>query len=306
MLAPALFLLLAAGEAKVSVEAPAYHVAGAPFRVQLSLEAPADGARLEGWQLTPAGFTVDGKALAEPGKLDALQLAGGEKKTIELDLGPSLTAAADFQLGWGDLATRTVRVLAAAPKDLKFLDEAALSAEALAQYWVLLRTNRGDVLVEFWPDVAPGHVRNFLDLSATGFYDDTTFHRVIPGFMIQGGDPNGDGSGGGPRRLKAEFSDRKHVRGVLSAARQGTPNTPGPKDPLKDTASSQFFLMHKNSTHLDGNYSAFGKVVAGMAVVDRIVQSPRSPQDRPHAPQVILKALVVQMPADPASFHESQ
>jgi peptidyl-prolyl cis-trans isomerase B (cyclophilin B) len=172
------------------------------------------------------------------------------------------------------------------------MDEKAMPAAELSKYWVLLGTSRGDILVEFWPDVAPGHVRNFLDLSYTGFYNGLTFHRVIPGFMIQGGDPDGNGTGGGPRRLKAEFNQKKHVRGVLSMARSNDPNS----------ASSQFFVMHQDSEHLDGQYSAFGIVVSGMDAVDKIVNAPRGAGDRPNVPQVINTAVVVKAPADPASF----
>ena len=290
----AALLLTLAGEPKVTVEAPNYLVAGAPFKVRIALEAPADGAKLEGWQLTPAAFTLDGKALAEHGSEAALELKAGERKTVEVDLGSKLTAKADFQLAWGSLPARKVRVLEAAPKDLKFTDEAALPTAELTKYWVLLRTNRGDILTEFWPDVAPNHVRNFLDLSETGFYDGLTFHRVIPGFMIQGGDPSGNGTGNGPRRLKAEFNDKKHVRGVLSMARSGDPNS----------GSSQFFIMHAANSGLDHQYSAFGKVVSGMDAVDRIVNTPRSPQDKPNTPQVIEKAIVVKAPADAATWHE--
>ncbi len=299
MIAAAFLLALAGellvGEARVTVEVPSYHVAGSPFKVRIALEAPADGAKLEGWQLTPAGFMLDGKPLAEHGSEAALELKAGEKKALEVDLGASLPKA-DFELGWGALPAKKVRVLEAAPKDVKFMDEAAMPVAELAKYWVLLRTNRGDVLAEFWPDVAPNHVRNFLDLSASGFYDGVTFHRVIPGFMIQGGDPDGTGTGGGPRHLKAEFNDKKHVRGVLSMARSQSP----------DSASSQFFIMHAAYPSLDHQYSGFGKVVAGMDAVDRIVNTPRGQQDKPNTPQVILDAIVVKAPADPAPYHESK
>ena len=204
----------------------------------------------------------------------------------------------------GTQPAHKVRVLEAAPKGLKFMDEAALPAAELTQYWVLLRTNCGDILAEFWPDVAPNHVRNFLDLSSTGFYDGLTFHRVIPGFMIQGGDPDGTGDGNGPRKLQAEFSDRKHTPGVLSMARHGTSGKKGPEDPLKDTASCQFFIMHKDYPSLDGSYSAFGKVVLGMAAVDAIVNAPKGPNDRPKDPQVMERVLVVKAPADAAAWRE--
>ena len=259
----AALLLTLVGDAKVTVEAPSYHVVGQPFSVKLVLEAPADGAKLEGWQLHQNAFTVDGKPLGEKASLDPLNLKAGEKKTLDLDLGKMLKATSDFELGWGTLPAKKVRVLEEAPKDLKFPDEASVPTADLSKYWVLLSTNRGQILVEFWPDVAPQHVRNFLDLSYTGFYDGLTFHRVIPGFMIQGGDPDGTGSGSGPRRLKAEFSQKEHVRGVLSMARSNDPNS----------ASSQFFIMHQNSPHLNGQYSAFGKVLSGMEAVKAIANS---------------------------------
>jgi peptidyl-prolyl cis-trans isomerase B (cyclophilin B) len=292
----AALLLALAGDAKVTVEAPSYHVSGQPFKVRLALEAAADGSKLEGWQVTPAGFTVDGKALAEHGNQSALELKAGEKKTIEVDLTSLLKSTADFELVWGALPAKKVRVLEPAPKDFKFMDEKAVPAADLAKYWVLLATNRGDILVEFWPDVAPNHVRNFLDLAYSGFYNGITFHRVIPGFMIQGGDPDGTGSGGGPRKLKAEFSNKKHVRGVLSAARLGHD---------VNSATSQFFIMHQDSPHLDGQYSAFGMVVTGMDAVDKIVNTPRGQNDRPKEPQVIQRAVVVKAPADPAASKAS-
>jgi peptidyl-prolyl cis-trans isomerase B (cyclophilin B) len=304
MIAAALLFALAGevtGEATVTVEIPSYFVAGRSFPVRLELEAPADGANLEGWQITPAAFLVNGKALAEHGNQSALVLKPGEKKTIEVDLAKALKTTNDFELAWGAQPAKSVCALEAAPKTLKFLDEVALPAAELAKYWALLRTNRGDILVELWPDVAPNHVRNFLDLCATGFYDGVTFHRVIPGFMIQGGDPDGSGSGSGPRRLKAEFNDRKHLRGVLSAARQGTPDVPGPQDPLKDTASCQFFIMHADSPALDGNYSGFGQVITGMDAVDRIVGTPTS-GSRPQVPQVIERALVIVAPVDAGAW----
>jgi len=301
MIQLAALLLAFAGDAKVSVELPSYHVAGQAFPVRIQVAAPADGATVEGWRLTPAGFTLDGKALGEKGAAAALTLGGGEKKTVDLDLGPLLAGSADFELAWGDLPAKKVRLLAAAPKELKFMDEASVATTDLTQYWVLLRTNRGDILVEFWPDVAPNHVRNFLDLSATGFYEGIIFHRVMPGFMIQGGDPDGTGTGGGPRKLKAEFNDKKHVRGVLSMARSQSP----------DSASSQFFIMHAVAASLDGKYSAFGKVVAGMAAVDKIANAPGTPiqgagGNRPHDPQVILKAFVVKAPADATGWREEK
>jgi peptidyl-prolyl cis-trans isomerase B (cyclophilin B) len=165
----------------------------------------------------------------------------------------------------------------------KGLDFTKMPLADLSKYRVVIETNRGAMEAEMWPDVAPNHVRNFLDLAYTGFYDGKIFHRVIPGFMIQGGDPTGTGTGNGPRRLKAEFNDRKHEAGVLSMARSSDPNS----------ASCQFFVMHARSPHLDGQYSAFGKVTKGLEVVDLIAKSKTRPGDKPVEPQTIVKMTVV-------------
>jgi cyclophilin family peptidyl-prolyl cis-trans isomerase len=142
----------------------------------------------------------------------------------------------------------------------------------------VFNTNHGVIKVGFFPDKAPKHVEAFKKLVKDGFYDGTKFHRVIPGFMIQGGDPNSKlpdrsrhGTGGPGYSLPAEFNDVKHERGVLSAARSSDPNSAG----------SQFFLMVANSPHLDRQYSAFGKVLEGMDVVDKIVALPRDGRDNP-------------------------
>lgn len=136
----------------------------------------------------------------------------------------------------------------------------------------VLETSEGQIVLAFFPDKAPNHVKNFKELAGKGFYDGTRFHRVIPGFMIQGGDPNSRdleasdrwGTGDPGYKIDAEFNDTKHTRGVLSMARSSNPNSAG----------SQFFIMHKDSPHLDGQYSAFGIVVKGMDVVDKIVAKP--------------------------------
>jgi peptidyl-prolyl cis-trans isomerase B (cyclophilin B) len=162
-----------------------------------------------------------------------------------------------------------------------------MDAAQLANWRVVMTTTAGEMEMEFWPETAPNHVRNFLDLCQAGFYDGVIFHRVIPGFMIQGGDPTGTGTGGGPRRLKAEFSQRPHKKGVLSMARSSDPNS----------ASCQFFVMHDASPHLDGQYSAFGVVVRGLEVVDAIAKTRTGPGDRPVAKQEIKSAKVVPAPA---------
>jgi peptidyl-prolyl cis-trans isomerase B (cyclophilin B) len=136
---------------------------------------------------------------------------------------------------------------------------------------------------ELYEDIAPKTVENFVELAEKGFYDGTIFHRVIPGFMIQGGDPEGTGMGGPGYTIKGEFTangfknDLKHTRGVLSMARAMDP----------DSAGSQFFIMTSDAPHLDGQYAAFGKVTEGMDEADKIVNQPRNMFDKPDVDQVI-------------------
>jgi peptidyl-prolyl cis-trans isomerase B (cyclophilin B) len=145
----------------------------------------------------------------------------------------------------------------------------------------VIKTRHGDIVLELLEAIAPNHARNFADLARQGFYDDTLFHRVIPGFMIQGGDPNSKqadrrlhGTGGSGKTLKAEFSKQPHARGIVSAARSANP----------DSASSQFFIVVDDSPHLDGQYTAFGKVVAGLEVADAIVAEAADHRDNPVNP----------------------
>jgi cyclophilin family peptidyl-prolyl cis-trans isomerase len=274
------------GAPSVRWKAPTSYVEGLPFEVELELTAPPGGASIDSWMLTPSAFTADGKPLGDrkKGKLD---LPGGFTVSGRVDLGAVLKGDGDFTLGYaGDEATVSVLALRSAPADLAFMDA---PLEDLSKYRVLLKTNRGDIVVKVWPEVAPQHARNFLDLAATGFYDGTTFHRVIPGFMIQGGDPTGSGSGNGPRTLPLEPSERPHVRGVLSMARAQDPNS----------ASCQFFIMHGAARHLDGQYSAFGEVTSGMDVVDAIATTPTrrgGENSRPVETQRIDKAVVILAP----------
>lgn len=142
---------------------------------------------------------------------------------------------------------------------------------------IVIDTNMGEIKAELYPDVAPVTVKNFIDLIKKGFYNGLTFHRVIEGFMIQGGCPRGNGTGGPGYCIKGEFrangvkNDLKHERGVLSMARAMDP----------DSAGSQFFIMHETSPHLDGQYAAFGKVTDGMDVVDKIATVRTDFNDRP-------------------------
>ncbi len=145
--------------------------------------------------------------------------------------------------------------------------------------------NGGIIKAELYPETAPNTVNNFLSLVNKGYYDGLCFHRVIEGFMIQGGCPDGTGMGGPGYSIKGEFrqnhvqNDLKHTAGVLSMARTSAPNSAG----------SQFFIMHKDASHLDGAYAAFGKVIEGMDVVDRIAEVDTDYRDKPIEPQIMKK-----------------
>lgn len=154
---------------------------------------------------------------------------------------------------------------------------------------VTFTMNNGDVMkAELYPAIAPNTVNNFISLINRGFYDGLTFHRIIAGFMIQGGDPDGTGTGGPGYYIAGEFSSNgftnnlRHSRGVLSMARTYMP----------DTAGSQFFIMHKNSPHLDGEYAAFGKLTEGLDVLNKIACADTDRQDRPLIPQVMQSVTV--------------
>ncbi|MBF1005414.1 MAG: peptidylprolyl isomerase [Lachnospiraceae bacterium] len=154
---------------------------------------------------------------------------------------------------------------------------------------VTITMENGDVMkAELYPEIAPNTVHNFISLIQKGFYNGTIFHRVIPGFMLQGGDPDGSGMGGPGYAIRGEFrsngfqNDLKHTEGVLSMARTMAP----------DSAGSQFFIMHKDAPHLDGEYAAFGKITEGMDVVDKIANVETDFSDRPRVPQVMKSVTV--------------
>jgi peptidyl-prolyl cis-trans isomerase B (cyclophilin B) len=160
----------------------------------------------------------------------------------------------------------------------------------MAETKAIIETKFGDITLKFFPDVAPGHVKNFIDLAKKGFYDGTTFHRVIPGFMIQGGDPNSKnpdkrshGTGGPGYTIKAEFNEKPHKRGTLSMARAASP----------DSAGSQFFICVKDSSFLDRQYTVFGEVVSGIEAVDKIVSQPRDQADNPNE-RIEMKVKIVE------------
>jgi len=160
----------------------------------------------------------------------------------------------------------------------------------MADTKALIETKFGNIELKFFPDVAPNHVNNFIELASKGFYDGTTFHRVIPGFMIQGGDPNSKnhdksthGMGGPGYELKAEFNDKPHKRGTLSMARAASP----------DSAGSQFFICVADSAFLDRQYTVFGEVVSGMDVVDKIVGQSKDVHDNPNE-RIEMKVKIIQ------------
>ena len=153
----------------------------------------------------------------------------------------------------------------------------------------IIKTGFGNIKFSLLPDIAPETVRNFSQLAKSGFYDGTLFHRIIPGFMIQGGDPNTKnpdkstwGQGGPGYNLKAEFNSRSHLRGIVSMARSSDP----------DSAGSQFFIVTSDSTFLDRQYTVFGEVVEGMEVVDKIVNLPRDGNDCPKQEAKMLEVTI--------------
>ena len=173
-------------------------------------------------------------------------------------------------------------------KDKKFTPE---EIKKMSETTAVIETKLGNIELKFFPEVAPGHVSNFLELAKKGFYDGTTFHRVIPGFMIQGGDPNTKnpdrskhGMGGPGYTIKAEFNGKPHKRGILSMARAQDPNSAG----------SQFFICVADAPFLDGKYSVFGEVVSGMEIADKIVSQPRDKKDNPND-RIEMKVKVVEL-----------
>jgi peptidyl-prolyl cis-trans isomerase B (cyclophilin B) len=161
--------------------------------------------------------------------------------------------------------------------------------ERMKQTTAVLQTKFGEITLKFFPEVAPKHVNSFIELANKGFYDGTTFHRVVPGFVIQGGDPNSKsedrskhGTGGPGYNLEAEFSNLPHKRGTLSMARAAHP----------DSAGSQFFICVADAAFLDGQYTVFGEVTEGMDVVDEIVAQPRDSRDNPNE-RVEMKVKIV-------------
>nr|WP_235203547.1 peptidylprolyl isomerase [Candidatus Magnetobacterium casensis] len=174
------------------------------------------------------------------------------------------------------LSLGTTNAFSQEPKSKKFTQE---EIKKMSETKAVIKTKFGDIKLKFFPDVAPNHVNNFIELAEKKFYNGTTFHRVIPGFMIQGGDPNSKeqdkskhGMGGPGYTVKAEFNATPHKKGTLSMARSGHP----------DSAGSQFFICAADAPFLDRQYTVFGEVTDGIDVVDKIVSQPRDPRDNPN------------------------
>jgi len=305
VIAALLTLLAAPANYDVTWSAPKIYVEGRPYPVHVEIKASKDTA-LPTWMLQASAFQIDGKSIEEKKAKGDIDLTAGSNLVLDLDLSEaiqhskSLAKKGPFKFSFEGSSAKPidVRYLVQAQKGLDFTDEKKTAADTLAKYFVLLETNRGNMVAEFWPDVAPKHVRNYLDLCYSGFYDGVLFHRVWPGFMIQGGDPTTKdpkatatwGTGNGPRMLKSEFNAKKHTRGVLSMARGDDPNS----------ASCQFFVVHAPSPNLDGKYSAFGALVDGLDTLDKIVTAPgvtiETGTIRPAEMQKIEHALVLIAP----------
>lgn len=196
---------------------------------------------------------------------------------MALGFGPSVADA--FKGGQSTPAgVRKMNRQPAPSFEIKYRSFSKAEIDRMARTTAVIKTGFGDIKLMFYPDLAPNHVDNFIRLAKSGFYDETIFHRIIPGFMIQGGDPKskghnraGWGTGNPGYFMKAEFNRTPHKRGILSTARGGSP----------DSAGSQFFICVADKPHLDNQYTVFGKVVSGMNVVDRLVKQPRDSNNKP-------------------------
>lgn len=266
------------------------------LRIKVTADQKLDAALINGLHLSS---TIDGKKGPKVGTRGSGKISLRAGTTIERVLkfgvqgvikNPSTSDVTRLSLQWVGRPELSASVSVA--PDLRRVDVSQLD---LSKTRVLLVTNHGDMLLRFFPDKAPKHVEAFIKLSKDGFYDSTRFHRIVRGFMIQGGCPNSKpgangtpGTGGPGYTLKAEFNDIRHVRGVLSMARGGSP----------DSAGSQFFIVHQEASSLNGQYTAFGELVEGLDTLDKIAgqavgQSPGGEKSRPLQP-VVLKAAVVQ------------
>ncbi|HLU39452.1 MAG TPA: peptidylprolyl isomerase [Planctomycetota bacterium] len=276
-------LVLAAAAAAPIVPAQGFEVrlepaarvvpSGSDIRLTLTVDVRADAevpaTLLSGLQLESKVGDSAGPRIEEP-KPGTVALTAGTtvRRTLTVPAArlslPPVTDLVDVTLSWKDIPSATT-VVKVAPD----VSQIAVEDLDLGKTKVLLLTNYGQMVVRFFPDKAPKHVANFVKLAKERFYDGTRFHRVVKGFMLQGGCPNTKegatgipGTGNPGYTLKAEFNDVKHERGVLSMARSSHP----------DSAGSQFFIMHGKAPHLDGQYSAFGILESGFDTLDRIAE----------------------------------
>jgi len=225
------------------------------------------------------------KAAADKAAADKAKAAADKAAADKAAADKAAAAAAATAVAGKTASAKEQNVNPAAPTDMNVVAE--------------METSAGTMVLGFYPDVAPNHVKNFVDLAKQGFYDGTLFHRVIKGFMIQGGDPNTKdpaksamwGAGGPGYKVNAEFNANKHVRGTLSMARASDPNSAG----------SQFFICHAEASFLDGQYTVFGELLKGYDVLDKIATGAIAPgtKDRPKDPVKILKVTIrARTPAD--------
>ncbi|MFT5284275.1 MAG: peptidyl-prolyl cis-trans isomerase B (cyclophilin B) [Planctomycetota bacterium] len=276
-----------AGKLRVRLDAPELMVLGEQYFATVELIAVGGDVQVETWRVTPASLAMNDIPLLSRDVPGFFVLTSGNSIKVSLNISKYVTKTHDFKLTASGNKGNPIAVSVHVPADAT-LDFMSIPESELSKYRVYMRTNRGEMLHEMWPQLAPNHVRNFLDLSHTDFYDGTTFHRVMAKFMIQGGDPAGNGSGVGPRMVAAEFTKELHLRGVLSMARGDDPNS----------GSCQFFVMHAAAPGLDGNYSIFGKMLVGYDALDAIATAPgrfitQEGDIRPNEPQIIERAVVV-------------
>lgn len=227
----------------------------------------------------------------------SIKAPASKNGTVELDLTPHLGRLKPGEIQITALCPQAlgqVKIQILKPLEKPDFDKA--SVEQLEKVAAVLYTSHGSMLLEFYPKKAPNTVRNFLKLSAKGFYDGTPFHRIIKNFMAQGGDPTGTGSGDPGYTIKAEFNDLPHIKGTISMARSEDP----------DSAGCQFFLVHgEHASNLDRNYTAFGKTIEGLETLDRIASVPVGMSDggeesKPLESVVLKKVILVEKPAVPA------
>ena len=205
------------------------------------------------------------------------------EKSAEAQSSPLASAAPGTTGDGADAAQPQAADSGDVSKDKKKYDKPPeMKIDKAKTYTATIETDAGTMVAELYPKIAPQTVNSFVFLAREGFYEGVIFHRVIPGFMIQGGDPTGTGMGGPGYSLPAEFNDTKHERGILSMARSQDPNSAG----------SQFFVMHDKYPSLDGKYTVFGKLTKGEEVVDKIVTAPTGANDRPTNPVKIKKITI--------------